>query len=167
MQRPLSPEPLHPSARHLNDMAQAQQPLMAPPMQTQTIGPAMNGSSMTEQGDVLFLEKAKKTLEGMGLYDDFLKLLHSFAKEVIDVHALIQLSEPLLSDGDLFHQFKELMGWDDKKGNVEHGPPGSIRTSAPDPQAPICPDDDEGPSYRRLPSHVRANSEFAVHLNVR
>lgn len=148
-------------------MSQAQQQLVPPQMQLQHVGPAMMAPSLTEQGEVLFLEKAKKTLENLGLYEDFLKLLHSFAKEVIDVHALIQLSEPLLSDGDLFHQFKELMGWDDKKGNVEHGPPGSIRTSAPDPQAAICPDDDEGPSYRRLPSHVRPAFQFAAHFNVR
>ena len=136
-------------------------------MQAQTqpppMGPHTNGPSLTDQGEVLFLEKAKKTLENVGLYEDFLKLLHSFAKEIIDVHALIQLSEPLLGDSELWQQFKELMGWDDKKGNVEHGPPGSIRTCAPDPQAPVYPDDDEGPSYRRLPAHVRSIFKFAIH----
>ncbi len=52
-------------------------------------------------------------------------------------------------------QFKDLLGWDDKQGNVEFGPPGSIRTSAPDPMAPRNPDDGDGPSYRRLPETVR------------
>lgn len=157
-QRIPTPESLHPSQRHMNEVPPAQQHLVPPQAAPPQIGSGMNGASqMSQQDELLFFDKTKKTLEIAGTYEDFLKLIQAFAKEVIDTHALIQLSEPLLSDGDLWHQFKELLGWDDRRGNVEHGPPGSIRTSAPDPQAATCPDDDEGPSYRRLPAHVRSS----------
>ncbi|EKM61386.1 uncharacterized protein PHACADRAFT_134990 [Phanerochaete carnosa HHB-10118-sp] len=153
-QRLPTPEPLHPSQRHTNEAPQVQQHLAPPAAVPSQAGSGMNGvSQMSQQDELLFFDKTKKTLESAGTYEDFLKLIQAFAKEVIDTHALIQLSGPLLADGDLWQQFKELLGWDDKKGNVEYGPPGSIRTSAPDPQAPTCPDDDEGPSYRRLPPH--------------
>ena len=157
-QRPQSPEPLHSSMRHMNEMAQQQQQMLPPQGIPQMI-PELNGLSAISSPEALkFFDRTKRTLEHAGTYEDFLKLLHSFAREVIDSHALIQLAEPFLADGDLWQPFKELLGWDEKKGNVEHGPPGSIRTSAPDPQAAIYPDDDEGPSYRRLPSHVSQSS---------
>ncbi|GJE87693.1 hypothetical protein PsYK624_037760 [Phanerochaete sordida] len=153
-QRVPTPEPLHPSQRHINEGPPVQQHLAPPQIPPSQIGSGMNGAPvMSQQDEFVFFDKTKKTLESAGTYEDFLKLVQAFAKDVIDTHALIQLSEPLLAEGDLWQQFKELLGWDDKKGNVECGPPGSIRTSAPDPQAPTCPDDDEGPSYRALPPH--------------
>lgn len=130
--------------------------MLPPQMQPQVMGPLMNAPGAPPEDSLVFFDKTKKVLENAGTYDDFLKLITAFAKQIIDTHALIKLCEPLLGDSDLWQPFKELMGWDDKTGNVEYGPPGSIRTSAPDPQAPTCPDDDEGPSYRRLPDHVRA-----------
>ena len=49
--------------------------------------------------------------------------------------------------------FKELLSWDGKADNDE-GPPGSLRTSAPDYYTARPPDDGQGPSYRRLPDSV-------------
>ncbi|OCH87472.1 hypothetical protein OBBRIDRAFT_814100 [Obba rivulosa] len=103
-----------------------------------------------------FFERARKTLESGGTYDEFLKLLHLFSKDIVDLKTLIGRAEIFLGDGELMVQFKALVGWDDKYGNVEFGPPGSIRTGAPDNYAPRAPDDNQGPSYRRLPeSEIR------------
>ncbi|KAI0688140.1 hypothetical protein BC835DRAFT_1285352 [Cytidiella melzeri] len=112
-----------------------------------------NGLAASTQEELMFFDRTKKALESGGTYEEFLKLLNLFAKDVIDTRTLIKRSEAFLTDSDLLHQFKELMSWDDKCGNIEYGPPGSIRTSAPDPTAAFCPDDDEGPSYRKLPFH--------------
>ena len=124
---------------------------MLPPQAIPQLIPPINGlGAVTSPEELLFFDKTKKTLENAGTYEDFLKLLHAYARELIDTHALIQLAEPFRADGDLWQPFKELMGWDDKQGNVEYGPPGSIRTSAPDPHAAVYPDDDEGPVCRRV-----------------
>lgn len=118
-------------------------------------------SSLSTQEELMFFDRTKKALESGGTYEEFLKLLNLFAKDVIDTKTLIKRSEVFLTDAELMYQFKELMGWDDKRGNIEHGPPGSIRTGAPDPAAATCPDDEEGPSYRKLPFHVRSKFFYA------
>lgn len=101
----------------------------------------------------------------MGTYDDFLKLLNMYSSEVIELQALVEQADHFLGDvgnGELFAQFKDLVGWDDRSNNTEFGPPDSIRTRAPDPQAASCPDDGQGPSYRRLPIYV---SYFTFYLS--
>lgn len=113
-----------------------------------------NGVGISSHDELMFFDRTKKALEATGTYEDFLKLLNLFAKDVIDTKTLVKRAEAFLTEGDLLLQFKELLDWDDKRGNIEYGPPGSIRTSAPDPNAASCPDDDEGPSYRKLPLHV-------------
>ncbi|KZT08526.1 uncharacterized protein LAESUDRAFT_648466 [Laetiporus sulphureus 93-53] len=116
----------------------------------------MNGAQNTTQDELMFFDRAKKALENGGTYEEFLKLLNLFARDVIDAKTLIDRAEIFLGEGELMTQFKELMGWDDRLGNIEYGPPGSIRTGPPDPFAPRLPDDGQGPSYRRLPeSEVR------------
>jgi hypothetical protein len=54
----------------------------------------------------------------------------------------------------LFAQFKQLVNWDDRIGNVNYGPPGSIRTGPHDAALPRPVDDAQSPSYRRLPESV-------------
>ncbi|CAL1694084.1 unnamed protein product [Somion occarium] len=111
-----------------------------------------NGSS--PQGELAFFDRVKKTLENGGTYEEFLKLLNLYARDVIDVDTLIERADIFL-DTDLMRQFKELMGWEERFSTIENGPPGSLRTSAPDMSAPP-PDDGLGPSYRKLPaSEVR------------
>ncbi|KAI0931347.1 hypothetical protein AcW2_000258 [Taiwanofungus camphoratus] len=152
-QAPPSPPPVHPH--------QYQAPSQLPPtththaLQPANITPNVNGASSTSE-ELLFFDRTKKALESGGTYDEFLKLLNLFAKDIIDTKTLIDRAEIFLGDGELMVQFKELMGWDDKVGNIEYGPPGSIRTGPPDPYAARAPDDGQGPSYRRLPeSEIR------------
>lgn len=103
---------------------------------------------------LLFFDRAKKSLENREIYEEFLKLLSLFSKEIIDLKTLVERTKVFLGDGDLMAEFKDLVGWDDKSENVENGPPGSIRTGPPEALLALPPDDGEGPSYRRLPDSV-------------
>ncbi|KAF7966906.1 hypothetical protein HWV62_36583 [Athelia sp. TMB] len=107
---------------------------------------------MSTPDELLFFERAKKALEGRETYDEFLKLLNLFAKDIIDARSLVEAAAAFLGDGELHTQFKELMGWDERLHSVEYGPPGSIRTGPPETvQAPRV-DEGQGLSYRRLPA---------------
>ncbi|KAJ7146324.1 hypothetical protein C8R44DRAFT_973143 [Mycena epipterygia] len=106
----------------------------------------------TSADKLLFFDRAKKTLENRQMYEDFLKLLSLFSKEVIDMKTLIERTrDAFLGDGELMGEFKELVGWDESADSVEKGPPGSIRTGPPEALSALPADDGEGPSYRRLP----------------
>ncbi|KAF9015729.1 hypothetical protein BDQ17DRAFT_1341548 [Cyathus striatus] len=106
--------------------------------------PSHLGSSADK---LLFFDRAKKSLESKEIYEEFLKLLSLFSKEIIDVNTLVERSHVFLNEGELMTEFKELVGWEDKQDSIENGPPGSI---------PLPVDDGEGPSYRRLPdSEIR------------
>ena len=108
----------------------------------------------TANDELMFFDRAKKALESGGTYDEFLKLLNLFSRDIIDTKTLIDRAEIFLGDGDLMAQFKDLLSWDDRVGNRDEGPPGSLRTSAPDYYTARPPDDGQGPSYRRLPDSV-------------
>jgi paired amphipathic helix protein Sin3a len=109
---------------------------------------------MTTPDELLFFDRAKKALESRETYDEFLRLLNLFAKDIIDAKSLIQSAQIFLGDGDLFSQFKDLMGWDERLHSVEYGPPGSIRTGPPDALSAERTDEGQGISYRRLPASV-------------
>jgi paired amphipathic helix protein Sin3a len=115
-------------------------------------GMAHLGSTSADK--LLFFDRAKKALESREMYEDFLKLLSLFSKEIIDIKTLIERTHVFLGDGDLLAEFKELIGWDDRQDNPENGPPGSIRTGPPEALSALPADDGEGPSYRRLPDSV-------------
>ncbi|KAL4269176.1 Transcriptional regulatory protein Sin3-like protein [Pleurotus pulmonarius] len=139
-------------------------PMGMPPSQlsAQSIHPHHHASShvlghgtATSPDKLLFFDRAKKALENREIYEEFLKLLSLFSKDVIDSKTLIEHAQVFLGDGDLMAEFKELIGWDAERG-IENGPPGSIRTGPPEALSALPVDDGEGPSYRRLPdSEVR------------
>ncbi|KAI0375440.1 hypothetical protein BV20DRAFT_960592 [Pilatotrama ljubarskyi] len=151
-QVPHSPQPVN---VHVHPAMAA--PMHAPgphPIRPASVGPSASGPSASDE--LLFFDRAKKALESGGTYDEFLKLLNLFSRDIIDTKTLVDRAEIFLGDGDLMAQFKDLLSWDDKLGNRDEGPPGSLRTSAPDYYTARPPDDGQGPSYRRLPdSEVR------------
>lgn len=110
-------------------------------------------SSATDE-QLLFFERTKRALESKDTYDEFLRLLSLYSKDIVDTKMLVELSQVFLGDGDLFAQFKDVVGYDDRKDSVECGPPGSIRTGPPEPVSALPADEGEGPSYRRLPDSV-------------
>jgi paired amphipathic helix protein Sin3a len=107
------------------------------------------------QDELGFFDRVRRSLDTREAYDDLLRLLGLFARDVIDARALVRRVEPFLA-GELFATFKAMLGWDDGLGSVERGPPGSIRTGPADMVPPPRPEDESmGPSYRRLPESVR------------
>lgn len=125
--------------------------------------PLQDYQNNSSAGKLLFFDRAKKSLENREVYDDFLKLLNLFSRDVIDVEVLIERAKVFLSDGELMAEFKDLMGWDDRD-KIEKGPPGSIRTGPPELPAALPVDDGEGPSYRKLPPSVRPFDVVALFM---
>lgn len=111
------------------------------------------------QGEFAFFDRVKKTLETGGTYEEFLKLLNLFTRDIINLDNLMDRADVFL-DPELMRQFKELMGWEERYSGIDNGPPGSLRTSAPDHMAAQFPDDGQGPSYRRLPESVSVFSWY-------
>lgn len=121
------------------------------------------GPPIPPQDELLFFDRAKQVLENRDTYDDFLKLLSLYSKDVIDTKTLVEKVEDVfMGDADLLAQFRELIDWDDQEvgGGIEWGPPGSIRTGPPEALSAVPVDDGLGPSYRRCPDSVSARLGF-------
>ncbi|KAG1757835.1 hypothetical protein EDB19DRAFT_1624058 [Suillus lakei] len=150
---PESP-PHHPPQSHAG---------MLPPPQMHNLvlqgsQPAVNTSHVQSAPDeLIFFERAKRTLESKDTYEEFLKLLNMYSKDIINAKTLVNMAQVYLGDGDLLSQFREVVGIDERQDSIEHGPPGSIRTGPPEALSALPAEDGEGPSYRRLP-------ESEVHL---
>lgn len=99
----------------------------------QPIMPGAHSSVVSPPDELLFFERAKRTLESKDTYEEFLKLLNLYSKDIIDTKMLVDLAQAFLGDGELLSQFKEITGYDERQDNVEYGPPGSIRTGPPEP----------------------------------
>ena len=110
----------------------------------------------------MFFDRAKRALEARDVYDDFLKLLNMYTRDIIDLKTLVVRAEKFLADDTLLAQFKRLVNWDDRIGNVNYGPPGSIRTGPHDAALPRPVDDTQGPSYRRLPESVSGHGPSSL-----
>ncbi|KAJ4485722.1 hypothetical protein J3R30DRAFT_3441510 [Lentinula aciculospora] len=138
---PQLPAPPHPPVQHPQPSAPSFAP--APPIPT-------------TPSKLMFFDRAKKTLENREIYEEFLKLLSLYSKDIIDVKILLSRAAVFLGEGELMDEFKEVVGYDSKQDDVENGPPGSIRTGPPEALAAQPSDDGQGPSYRKLPwSEVR------------
>ncbi|KAJ7597424.1 hypothetical protein C8J56DRAFT_920036 [Mycena floridula] len=147
---PHSPQPHH-LAAHSQPSVQQQTQIS----HTHSLSTGLSVSTASDK--LLFFDRAKKALENREIYEEFLKLLNLFSRDIIDLDVLVENARTFLGDGDLMAEFKELVGWDPRRDNVENGPPGSIRTAPPEALAALPSDDGQGPSYRRLP-------ESEVHL---
>jgi paired amphipathic helix protein Sin3a len=126
----------------------------------QSLGPT------TPQEELMFFERAKRALEVRDVYDDFLKLLNMYTRDIIDLKTLVVRAEKFFADDTLHAQFKRLVNWDDRIGNVNYGPPGSIRTGPHDAALLRPVDDAQGPSYRRLPESVSRGGILVGHLSL-
>ena len=119
-----------------------------------------NGVPPAAQEELAFFDRAKKFLDQREAYDDFLKLLSLYTKDILGIKDLVlKVDELFNGDADLCTQFRLLIEWDDDRdgqgmGNVEHGPPGSLRMGPPEALSAAPVDDGLGPSYRRCPDSV-------------
>jgi paired amphipathic helix protein Sin3a len=114
-------------------------------------GQSLGANSYQEELPLLFFERAKRALEARDVYNDFLKLLNMYTRDIIDLKTFVVRAEKFLADDTLHAQFKRLVNWDDKIGNVNYSPPGSIRTGPHNATLQRPVDKAESPSYRRLP----------------
>lgn len=145
---PESP-PHHPPQLHAS---------MLPPPQMHNLviqGPQQIANVQSAPDELIFFERAKRTLESKDTYEEFLKLLNMYSKDIINAKTLVNMAQVYLGDGDLLSQFREVIGIDERQDSIEHGPPGSIRTGPPEALSALPAEDGEGPSYRRLPESVR------------
>ncbi|KAI0032163.1 hypothetical protein K488DRAFT_50553 [Vararia minispora EC-137] len=126
--------------------------LPPPPPQHTGLPPAAHPPS----DELTFFDRVRRALEARETYDDFLRLLALYAQDVLDTRALVTRADALLPP-DLGAAFRAMLAWDDSIGNVERGPPGSIRTGPPDSMLPRPDEESMGPSYRRMP-------ESEIHL---
>ena len=119
-----------------------------------------NGVPPAAQEELAFFDRAKKFLDQRLAYDDFLKLLSLYTKDILGIKDLVPRVDELFNrDVDLCTQFRGLIEWDDDRdgrgmGNVERGPLGSVRMGPPEALSAAPVDDGLGPSYRRCPDSV-------------
>lgn len=131
----------------------------SPPSHAYQISPHMQHALQVElqtnpsAGKLLFFDRAKKVLENREIYEEFLKFLDLFSRDILDLATLVERVKIFFGDGELMTAFKDLVGWDDRD-NLDKGPPGSIRTGPPELPSALPVDDGEGPSYRRVPPSV-------------
>jgi paired amphipathic helix protein Sin3a len=74
------------------------------------------------------------------MYDNLMKPLNMFTRDIINLRALVACTEKILAD--------------DRVSNVDFRPPGSIRTGPHDATLPCPIDDAQSPSYHQLPESV-------------
>jgi len=62
-----------------------------------------------------FFDNVKRFLDNRETYNEFLKLVNMFTQDYIDMSRLVKDSRNFLGDGDLMRQFREILGWDERK----------------------------------------------------
>lgn len=65
--------------------------------------------------DTHFFDRVKHALDNRDLYNEFLKLVNLFAQDYIDTARLVKESKNFLGNTELYKQFREILGWDEKK----------------------------------------------------
>ncbi|TFK41677.1 histone deacetylase complex, SIN3 component [Crucibulum laeve] len=66
-----------------------------------------------------FFDRVKRALDNRDVYNEFLKVVNLFTQGYIDTARLVKESRNFLGDAELFRQFKEILGWDERK-DMEH-----------------------------------------------
>ncbi|THG98894.1 hypothetical protein EW026_g3370 [Hermanssonia centrifuga] len=72
-------------------------------------------ASSTRYDESQFFDRVKTALDNRETYNEFLKVVNLFTQDIIDTARLIQQSRTYLGDGELMVQFKEILGWDDRR----------------------------------------------------
>lgn len=65
--------------------------------------------------DTQFFDRVKRTLDNRETYNEFLKVVNLFTQDIIDTARLIRESRTYLGEGELMAQFKEILGWDERR----------------------------------------------------
>ncbi|KAI0088979.1 hypothetical protein BDY19DRAFT_947034 [Irpex rosettiformis] len=65
--------------------------------------------------DLQFFDRVKRVLDNRETYNEFLKVVNLFTQDIIDTARLIRESHTFLGDGVLMAQFKDILGWDERR----------------------------------------------------
>ncbi|GJE93673.1 histone deacetylase complex, regulatory component SIN3 [Phanerochaete sordida] len=65
--------------------------------------------------DAQFFDRVKRALENRDTYNEFLKLVNLFTQDIIDTARLVREARNYLGDGELMAQFKDILGWDERR----------------------------------------------------
>jgi paired amphipathic helix protein Sin3a len=65
--------------------------------------------------DSQFFDRVRKALDSRETYNEFLKLVNLFTQDIIDTARLVRESRTYLGDGELMAQFKDILGWDERR----------------------------------------------------
>ncbi|KAF8122876.1 hypothetical protein EV363DRAFT_1552445, partial [Boletus edulis] len=62
-----------------------------------------------------FFDRVKRAINNRDAFNEFLRLVNLFTQELIDTARLVREARNFLGDGDLMRQFREILGWDDRR----------------------------------------------------
>ncbi|KAG2133334.1 hypothetical protein DEU56DRAFT_739119 [Suillus clintonianus] len=71
--------------------------------------------SLLPPDDTHFFDRVKRALGNRETYNEFLKLVNLFTQELIDTARLVREARNFLGDAELMRQFREILGWDDRR----------------------------------------------------
>ncbi|KAF9260585.1 hypothetical protein L218DRAFT_1079264 [Marasmius fiardii PR-910] len=80
------------------------------------IGATSRGPVPAANDPIHFFDRVKRAIDSRETYNEFLKVINLFTQGYIDTATLVKESGNfLVGDGDLMKQFKEILGWDDRR----------------------------------------------------
>lgn len=62
-----------------------------------------------------FFDRVKRAINNRDVFNEFLKLVNLFTQELIDTTRLVREARNFLGEGELMRQFREILGWDDRR----------------------------------------------------
>ncbi|KAF9226177.1 hypothetical protein BS17DRAFT_776836 [Gyrodon lividus] len=96
--------PGFPSLRHQQLQLQQQQ------QQQQYVAAPVPGLDETH-----FFDRVKRAINNRDAFNEFLRLVNLFTQELIDTARLVREARNFLGEGELMRQFREILGWDDRR----------------------------------------------------
>ncbi|KAG9013164.1 Transcriptional regulatory protein sin3 [Tulasnella sp. JGI-2019a] len=117
--------------------------------------------------ETMFFDRVRRHIDDRTTYNEFLKLLHLFTEEIIDIRVLMERAAGFLGGegSEMLNVFKEVLRWDERTiVDGELNADGSTVMSATRGTVAVVPTIDRpkvdlnscrkyGPSYRKLPKH--------------
>ncbi|KAL0570127.1 hypothetical protein V5O48_011832 [Marasmius crinis-equi] len=90
-----------------------------PPMRTATVPSlplAIAAPNPNPNDPIHFFDRVKRAIDSRETYNEFLKVINLFTQGYIDTAMLVKESSNfLVGDGELMRQFKEILGWDERR----------------------------------------------------
>ncbi|KAG8847483.1 Transcriptional regulatory protein sin3 [Tulasnella sp. 330] len=117
--------------------------------------------------ETMFFDRVKRHIDDRTTYNEFLKLLHLFTEEIIDIRVLMERAAGFLGGegGEMMNLFKEVLRWEERTivdgelkgdgGTVMSATRGTVAVvpTIDRPKVDLNSCRKYGPSYRKLPKH--------------